>query len=64
MLWGVQPVFFHHFSSLVPFFLFTCSWMGPVGAGPKAVFVTSITTTMKPKIRLKVLDSIMARTYQ
>lgn len=64
MLLGVQPVFFCLFSSPVPFSLFTCSWMGPVGTGPKAVFVTSITTTMKPKIRLKVLDIIMARTYQ
>lgn len=29
-----------------------------------AVFITSVTTATKPKIRLKVLDIIMARTYQ
>lgn len=59
MLFWVQPLFS---SALSP--SFTCTWEESAEAVPKAVLITSITTAMKPKIRFKVLDIIMARTYQ
>lgn len=58
LLWG-QPLFS---SALLPSFAST--WEESVEAVPKAVFITSVTTAKKPKIRLRVLDIIMARTYQ
>lgn len=59
MLLWVQPLFS---SALPP--SFTSTWEESVESVPMAVFITSVTTATKPKIRLKVLDIIMARTYQ
>lgn len=62
---GTAPVFFCPFSSPEPFSFFTSTWEeGSVEAGPKAVFITSVTTTMNPKSRLRMLDIIMACTYR